>query len=45
MKKILSIVLVAMLAVCMLAGCGNGGDNKLTMSTNATFPPYEFQVL
>ena len=51
MKKILAIVMaVVMIAsVAMLAGCGNAntGDNtakaKLTMATNAEFPPYEFK--
>ncbi len=54
MKKIIALVLaVAMIAsVAMLAGCGNsnskqsGSDSKggkLTMATNATFPPYEYK--
>lgn len=45
MKKIIAIVLaVAMLAsVAMLAGCGNSGKEKLTMATNASFPPYEYK--
>ena len=55
MKKIIALVLaVAMIAsVAMLAGCGNSNKDaakateakaaKLTMATNATFPPYEYK--
>ena len=55
MKKIIALVLaVAMIAsVAMLAGCGNSNKDaakateakaaKLTMATNAAFPPYEFK--
>ncbi len=54
MKKIIAIVLaVAMIAsVAVLAGCGNSNSStdankasdkaKLTMATNAYFPPYEY---
>ncbi len=51
MKKIIALVLVAVLTVCCLAGCGNKTENKqpkefqtkeLVMATNATFPPYEY---
>ena len=51
MKKLLALIMaVAMVAACF-AGCGAKKDNdgiktivdgKLTMGTNATFPPYEF---
>ena len=41
MKKLLSLV-AAMAMVLSLAACGEKADNKLTMATNATFPPYEF---
>lgn len=42
MKKLLSVLLAAVL-VFALAGCGEKAeDNTLTMGTNATFPPYEF---
>ena len=50
MKKILALVMVAILAIAMVA-CGgtapqNDAENSeqatLTMGTNAAFPPYEF---
>ena len=41
MKKLLSLV-AAISMVLSLAACGEKADNKLTMATNATFPPYEF---
>ena len=48
MKKVLALILAAVLAMGMFAGC-SGNDSglktvesgKLIMSTNATFPPYE----
>ncbi len=40
MKKILSILLVAVIAFGMV-GCSSSGG-KLIMGTNAAFPPYEF---
>ncbi|MBE6799093.1 MAG: transporter substrate-binding domain-containing protein [Ruminococcaceae bacterium] len=45
MKKILSLVLciVMVLGICAMAGCGKKEDNKLTMATNAAFPPYEYK--
>ena len=45
MKKILSLVLVLAMALCLFAGCASeeGSDsNKLTMATNAEFPPFEY---
>lgn len=45
MKRFLSLlVVVALMATCMLAftGCGEKADNKLTMATNAEFPPFEY---
>lgn len=51
MKKFLSLALILALSLGVLAGCGAsdtttdgnaGGDNVLTMATNAEFPPYEF---
>lgn len=41
MKKIIALALVAMMAVCLFAGCGSN-SNKLTMATNAEFPPFEY---
>ena len=41
MKKIIALALVAMMAVCLFAGCG-GNSDKLTMATNAEFPPFEY---
>ena len=52
MKKIIALVLASILMLGLLAGCSaadKGSDNgldvvasgKLTMSTNAAFPPYE----
>ena len=45
MKKILSLVLVLAMALCLFAGCASKeGDtsDKLTMATNAEFPPFEY---
>ena len=44
MKKILALVMVAVLAIAMVA-CGGATTTEkevLTMGTNAAFPPYEF---
>ena len=42
MKKLLSIIMVAVM-VLSFAACGEKtDDNVLTMGTNAAFPPYEF---
>ena len=43
MKKLIAMLLVVVMIVGILAGCGskkNGGT--LTMGTNAEFPPYEY---
>ena len=50
MKKIVAIVLTALMLTAMLAGCGAKADSglktvekgKLIMATNAAFPPYEY---
>ena len=41
MKKIIALALVAIMAVCALTACG-GSNDKLTMATNAEFPPFEY---
>ena len=50
-KKILSVLLIAVMALGMLAGCGSkkaaddsakDAKDTLVMATNATFPPYEY---
>ena len=45
MKKVLSLILcfAMVFALCALVGCGKKDDNKLTMATNAAFPPYEYK--
>ncbi len=43
MKKIVSVLLVAVLMASALVGCGNGGDGDvLRVGTNAEFPPFEY---
>ena len=50
MKKIIAIVLAALMVCAMLAGCGSKEasglktveSGKLIMATNAAFPPYEY---
>lgn len=47
MKKVLSVAFVIALTLMMFAGCGKTSnetvkDGKLTMGTNAYFPPYEY---
>ena len=44
MKKIIALVLAALMLFTCLAGCGAADDNKLVMATNAAFPPYEFKA-
>lgn len=49
-KKILSALLIAVMAMSMFAGCGSkkaddsakDAKDTLVMATNATFPPYEY---
>ena len=45
MKKFISIILVAVIALSIFAACGTKADGKeeLVMATNAAFPPYEFK--
>ena len=51
MKRLLALIMAVAMTVVCFAGCGAKNDNdgiktivdgKLTMGTNATFPPYEF---
>ena len=52
MKKILALAMAAALCVAALSGCGNATDKqsvdaikkagKITMATNAEFPPFEY---
>jgi polar amino acid transport system substrate-binding protein len=50
MKKIVTVLLCALLACAVATGCSSGGDKisqiqkagKLVMRTNAEFPPYEY---
>ncbi len=42
MKKLVAVLLVAMMAMSMMA-CGSKDDGVLTMATNAEFPPYEYR--
>ena len=43
-NKIISVVLVAMIMVASLAGCGSSSSSKetLVVGTNAAFPPFEY---
>ena len=40
--KILALMLVMVLVAASFAGCGAKGSSKLTMATNAEFPPFEY---
>lgn len=43
MKKFVSVLLIGMLMVSVLAGCGSESDDKvLRVGTNAEFPPFEY---
>ena len=42
MKKIISLLLTAVLIITVFAGCGKSESKTLTMATNAEFPPYEY---
>lgn len=44
LKKAVAAAAVLTMTVSLFAGCGSdsGDDKKLTMATNATFPPYEY---
>ena len=40
-KKMMAVFMVATMTMALFIGCGSKG-NKLTMATNASFPPYEY---
>ncbi len=43
MKKLVSVLMVAMLMASVLVGCGNGSNGDvLRVGTNAEFPPFEY---
>lgn len=42
MKKVLSLVLAVCMILSVLTACGGNLDSKLTMATNAEFPPFEY---
>ncbi len=41
-KKILAVVMAAMMSVAALTGCGEKASDKIVFGTNAEFPPFEF---
>ncbi|MBQ8623755.1 MAG: amino acid ABC transporter substrate-binding protein [Oscillospiraceae bacterium] len=43
MKKVISLVLVALMALTLFTACGEKETETLVMATNAAFPPYEFK--
>ncbi len=43
MKKLISLILVAILALSLFTACGGETEKKLVMATNAAFPPYEYK--
>ena len=43
MKKLIALILVAVMALGLFAGCGDDTGDKLVMATNAAFPPYEYK--
>ncbi len=42
MKKIIALIMVCLMAICLFTACGQEGGGKLTMATNAEFPPFEY---
>lgn len=40
--KVLALVLVSVLAISCMSGCGENDSKKLTVATNAEFPPFEY---
>ena len=42
MKKFIALIITITLAAGLLIGCGSSGSGKLTVGTNAEFPPFEY---
>lgn len=42
MKKILALLMVLVCVTALFTACGEKGADKLTMATNAEFPPFEY---
>lgn len=43
MKKIICLILAAIMALALFTACGNTEGDTLVMATNAAFPPYEYK--
>ncbi len=43
MKKIISVILAAIMALTLFVACGDTEAKTLVMATNAAFPPYEYK--
>ena len=42
MKKIVAVLLTALMSLSLLAGCGSSENKALVVGTNAEFPPFEY---
>lgn len=42
MKKLLTLLLALSMVLVVFTACGTNGSDKLTMATNAEFPPFEY---
>ena len=42
MKKIVAVMLTALMSLSLLAGCGSSENKALVVGTNAEFPPFEY---
>lgn len=42
MKKVIAVLMTAVLCAAVLAGCGSKQNNTLVVGTNAEFPPFEY---
>lgn len=43
MKKVITLILVLVMALGIFSACGKADDKQLVMATNAAFPPYEYK--